>query len=93
MKDPSPTRWVSSIKPGDSLLVLKPTRLWPRDMWYEMPDDRTIVMVTPILKPGDHCGVIDTLADQNDSRVYAALVVSPEGIGCIMAEAEYFRIL
>lgn len=63
------------------------------EMWYEVADDRTAILVTPILKPGDMCGVIDTLVDQTDDRVYAALIVSPEGIGCIIADAEYFEPL
>ena len=89
----SPTEWVSSIKSGDTLRVTKSTRLWPLEMWYDPAEDNTLVMVTPILSVGDVCAVIDTLADDKEYRVYAALVVSTEGIGCILTDAECFEPL
>lgn len=89
----SSTTWVSSIKSGDTLRVIKSTRLWPLEMWYNSAEDNTLVMVTPILNIGDVCGIIDTLSDDKDQRVYAALVVSSEGIGCILTDAEYFESL
>lgn len=93
MRDKSPTTWVSSIKPGDALVVVKHTRLWPIEMWYSSSDDDTMIVTTPIITPGDICGVLDTLADNDDHRVYAALVVCSEGIGCILADADYFKPL
>ena len=89
----SPTSWVASIKPGDALRVLKHTRLWPIEMWYSTSDEDTVVVVTPIITPGDICGVIDVLKDDGSERIFAALVVCSEGVGCILAEAEYFTLL
>jgi len=82
---------MSAIKPGDAIVVVKQTRLWPMEMWYSNTEDTTVVVVTPILTPGDMCGIIDTLSDNDDCRVYAALVVCSEGIGCILADAEHFE--
>ncbi len=92
--DPSPTAWVGGlVQPGSSLLVLKHTRLWPMEMWWSSSDEDTFVMVTPIITPGDCCGVIDVLEDMDNGRTYAALVVCSEGIGCVIASAEHFRVL
>ncbi len=84
---------MASVKPGDALRVIKHTRLWPTKMWYSSAEDDTIIMVTPIITPGDICGIIDVLDDEKDHRVYAALVVCSEGIGCILADADYFEPL
>ena len=62
-------------------------------MWYDPAEDNTLVMITPILGIGDVCGVIDTLSDDKEQRVYAALVVSSEGIGCVLTDAECFEPL
>lgn len=88
---PEKTEWVR-IKPGDALRVVKHTRLWPISMWYSVADDDTILVITPIITPGDICGIIDTL-DDGEGQVYAALVVCSEGLGCILAEAECFQPL
>ena len=94
MKEPSPTTWVGGIEPGMLLLVVKHTRLWPIEMWYNSTDDDTLVMVTPIITPGDICGVLDVLRDPDvDVSTYAALVVCSEGIGCVLADADYFQLL
>ena len=77
-----------------ALLVVKHTRLWPLGMWYNSSDDATLVMVTPIITPGDICGVIDVLrSDGLDASTYAALVVCSEGIGCVIADADHFVLL
>jgi len=79
-----------------TLLVVKHTHLWPTKMWYNSSDDDdTLVMVTSVLTPGDICGVIDVLDDEDlaFNCTYAALVVCSEGIGCILADAKYFRLL
>lgn len=86
----SQTSWLT-IKPGDALVVIKQTRLWPIDIWYSNSDDKTMIVVTPIITPGDICGILDTLEDKG--RIYAALVVCSEGIGCILTDAEYFEVL
>jgi len=95
VKTDSPTQWVSGVRPCAALLVLKHTRLWPIQMWYGTSDDETLVMVTPIITPGDICGVIDVLNDEEDveRNCYAALVVCSEGIGCILVDSEYFQLL
>lgn len=64
-------------------------------MWYGTSDDATLVMVTPIIAPGDICAVIDVLKDEEDvaKSSYAALVVCSEGIGCILVDADYFQLL
>ncbi len=92
--DPSPTSWVEGVEPCVSLLVVKHTRLWPIEMWYNVGDDDTLVTVTPMITPGDVCGVIDVLrSDLLDPRTFAALVVCSEGIGCVIVDSEFFRVL
>lgn len=88
-----PTAWVVSVKPGDALRVIKHTRLWPLEMWYNPSDEMTIIVVTPIVKPGDICGVLDVLKDDKADCVFAALVVCSEGIGCVLADADYLSPL
>lgn len=87
------TSWVTSVKPGDALRVTKHTRLWPIEMWYNVADDMTVIVVTPIITPGDICGVLDVLKDDQTDRVFAALVVCSEGVGCILADADYLSPL
>lgn len=88
------TQWVGRIATGSSLLALKHTRLWPREMWWSSStDEDTFVMETAIVTPGDCCGVIDTLENEDNGCTYAALVVCSEGIGCVIACSETFRIL
>ncbi len=94
MKYNSSTKWVSGVKPCSALLVIKHTQLWPLEMWYGTSDDDTIIMLMPMITPGDICGVIDILADEDDEAdCYAALVVCSEGIGCILVDSEYFQLL
>ncbi len=87
-----PTSWVRNIRAGEALLVTKHARLWPLEMWSSPADDgETILVDTPIIKPGDICGVLDTLSE--NGAVYAALVVCSEGVGCVIADADYLKPL
>lgn len=93
MKGTEPTSWATAVKAGDALLVIKHTRLWPIEMWYSAAtDEDTILVTTPIVTPGDICGVLDTLSD-DQGKVYAALVVCSEGFGCVLADLDHLRPL
>ena len=86
------TAWITYVKPGDVLVVVERARLWPMSVWYSSSDDDdTLIAVTPMLAPGDVCGIIDTL-DGKNGHVYAALVVCSEGIGCILTD-DHFKPL
>lgn len=88
--------WLNDVESGHLLTVIHEAPLYPQSMWSKLSDDDTWVMMMPVLQPDDHVVVLDVLSDErdpDDMRTFAALVVSPVGVGCILLLSEHFRML
>lgn len=90
------SEWLTGVEVGDALQAILSTPLYSQSMWAQFYNDDTWILSMPVLEPGDHIIVIDVINDDRepgDIRVFAALVITHLGVGCVLLLNQHFKML
>lgn len=82
--------FLDNVEPGEILWVLRSSPLYPQKMWSQHIDSDTWNYNTSKLENDDQVIVLDILTGDSN-HVFAALVATHMGIGCVLLLKTHFR--